>query len=116
MPSRSIWRSCSIKIFSDTECGSVIVNRIPVHAYGAIDWRAHYQRELPTAANRITEVNDDPSPTLPLIAAPCLLIWGDADAISPLRWVASCVNCCGTLGFILFEAATTTWPRRTLIR
>ena len=83
MPSRSIWRSCSINILSDTECGGVIVNRIPVHAYGAIDWRSNYQREFPTAANWITEVNEDPSPTLPLIAAPCLLIWGDADAISP---------------------------------
>ena len=56
---------------------------VPVHAYGAIDWRSDYQREFPTAANWITEVNEDLSLTLPLIAAPCLLIWGDADAISP---------------------------------
>jgi len=56
---------------------------VPVHAFGAIDWRSGYQREFPTAANWITEVNEDLSPTLPLIAVPCLLIWGDADAISP---------------------------------
>ena len=56
---------------------------VPMHAYGATDWRSDYQREFPTAANWITEVNEDLSPALHLIGAPCLLIWGDADAISP---------------------------------
>jgi len=56
---------------------------VPVRAFGAIDWRSDYQREFPTAANWITEVNEDLSPRLPLIEVPCLLIWGDADAISP---------------------------------
>ena len=56
---------------------------VPVRAFGAIDWRSDYQREFPTAANWITAVNEDLSPRLPLIEVPCLLIWGDADAISP---------------------------------
>ena len=56
---------------------------IPARAFGAIDWRADYQREFPAAATWIADVNEDLSPRLPEIDVPCLLLWGDADAISP---------------------------------
>jgi pimeloyl-ACP methyl ester carboxylesterase len=56
---------------------------VPVRTFGAVDWRADYQREFPAAATWITEANEDLSPRLPLIKVPCLLLWGDADAISP---------------------------------
>ena len=51
---------------------------------GASDWRADYRRSFPKAAAWIT----DGSPTPPLqvekITVPTLLIWGDADPISPV--------------------------------
>ena len=52
--------------------------------FGAAEWRADYRRSFPRAAGWITEAS--PSSDLPVerIAAPTLLIWGDADAISPL--------------------------------
>ena len=51
---------------------------------GASDWRADYRRSFPRAAAWITE--DRPSTALPVekIAAPTLLLWGDADPISPV--------------------------------
>jgi pimeloyl-ACP methyl ester carboxylesterase len=51
---------------------------------GASDWRASYRKSFPDAAEWITSMK--PSPSLPVerIAAPTLLIWGDADPISPL--------------------------------
>lgn len=52
--------------------------------FGAEDWRADYRRVFPNAAAWIT----DPTAAEPLavedIAAPTLLIWGDADPISPV--------------------------------
>ena len=51
---------------------------------GAADWRAGYRRSFPNAAGWITA--DRASRQLPVerIAAPTLLIWGDADPISPV--------------------------------
>lgn len=51
---------------------------------GAADWRADYRRSFPKAASWITD--GSPPPPLPVekIAAPTLLIWGDADPISPV--------------------------------
>ena len=51
---------------------------------GAADWRADYRRSFPRAAAWIT----DRARSVPLpvegIVAPTLLIWGDADPISPV--------------------------------
>ncbi len=51
--------------------------------FGASDWRADYRRQFPEAAGWI--VRDRPAAELPveLIDTPTLLIWGDADPISP---------------------------------
>jgi len=57
---------------------------VPVAGLGGEDWRADYKRDYPGAASWITEVSEDLSPRLPSVAAPCLLIWGDADPVSPL--------------------------------
>jgi len=56
---------------------------VPMSDLGAADWRAEYQREFPAAALWITEVHEDLSSRLASISAPCLLLCGDADAISP---------------------------------
>jgi pimeloyl-ACP methyl ester carboxylesterase len=57
---------------------------VDMAAFGASDWRADYRRLHPDGAAWVTA----PSAAAPLpverIAAPTLLIWGDADPISPL--------------------------------
>ena len=48
------------------------------------DWRANYHREYPNAAAWITEARIDLTAEIPSIACPMLLLWGDADPISPV--------------------------------
>ncbi len=57
---------------------------LDVAALGASDWRDTYRRAYPRASSWITTVQQDLTPDLSKIAAPTLLIWGDADPISPL--------------------------------
>lgn len=59
---------------------------IPMHDLGGIDWRDGYRREFSNAAAWITEsswTGEDLSDRLVAIDVPSLLIWGDADPISP---------------------------------
>jgi len=53
-------------------------------AFNAEDWRLDYRREYPEAADWVTAEKPDISTQLPEIKHPALLIWGDADPISPL--------------------------------
>jgi pimeloyl-ACP methyl ester carboxylesterase len=57
---------------------------VDVAGLGGVDWRPAYRREFPKAAAWIT----DPQPTLShelgSITQPTLLLWGDADPISPV--------------------------------
>ncbi len=57
---------------------------VDMAAFGASEWRTDYRKSCPNAAAWILE----PSVAAPLpverIAAPTLLLWGDADPISPL--------------------------------
>jgi pimeloyl-ACP methyl ester carboxylesterase len=48
------------------------------------DWREGYRREYPNAAAWITEARVDHTARIPTIACPTLLLWGDADPISPV--------------------------------
>jgi len=57
---------------------------VDVEALGASDWRDDYRLAYPNASSWITMARQDLSPELSQIAAPALLIWGDADPISPL--------------------------------
>ena len=52
--------------------------------FGASDWRPNYRKLFPNAAEWI--VQKGPAAELPVenISAPTLLIWGDADPISPV--------------------------------
>jgi pimeloyl-ACP methyl ester carboxylesterase len=52
-------------------------------ATGAVDWRPNYRKSFPKAAEWITARVPEHLP-VERIAAPTLLIWGDADPISPL--------------------------------
>lgn len=51
---------------------------------GAADWRPDYRKSFPNAAAWITSIGASPGLPVERIVAPTLLIWGDADAISPV--------------------------------
>lgn len=57
---------------------------LDVAALGGADWRDGYRREYPNAAGWIMEAREDLSGRIPEIGAPALLLWGDADTISPV--------------------------------
>lgn len=57
---------------------------VDMKGLGASDWRADYRRSFPRAAAWITDGRSSPGLPVEKIAAPTLLIWGDADAISPV--------------------------------
>ena len=51
---------------------------------GASNWRADYRRSFPNAAEWITAPQSSASLPVEKIEVPTLLIWGDADPISPV--------------------------------
>ncbi|MGQ0581849.1 MAG: alpha/beta fold hydrolase [Reyranella sp.] len=51
---------------------------------GAADWRSDYRKSFPDAAAWITSMAASPGLPVERIVVPTLLIWGDADAISPV--------------------------------
>jgi pimeloyl-ACP methyl ester carboxylesterase len=51
---------------------------------GTSDWRENYRKSFPRAAAWITDGRSAPSLPVEKIAAPTLLLWGDADPISPV--------------------------------
>lgn len=64
---------------------SVTSGGVDTGRFGAADWRADYAREYPAAARWIRELRLDLADRIPSIRAPALLVWSDADPISPLR-------------------------------
>jgi pimeloyl-ACP methyl ester carboxylesterase len=52
--------------------------------HGASDWRGDYRKSFPEAAPWIMTAHADQGTELHRITAPALLIWGDADPISPV--------------------------------
>lgn len=57
---------------------------IDVASFGASDWRGPYREEYPKAAEWILTERTDLSAELHRISIPTLLLWGDADPISPV--------------------------------
>lgn len=57
---------------------------LDVTALGAADWRPDYRRAYPDAQIRIVEARPNFQDELSNIVQPTLLLWGDADPISPL--------------------------------
>ncbi|MEN5114933.1 alpha/beta hydrolase [Brevundimonas diminuta] len=57
---------------------------IPTRDLGAIDWRTDYYSTFPRAASWITDPVEDLSADISTIQIPTLLLWGDADPISPV--------------------------------
>ncbi|HEU4328723.1 MAG TPA: alpha/beta fold hydrolase [Roseiflexaceae bacterium] len=57
---------------------------VDVSGLGGADWRPDYRRQFPRAAAWITDARPELTDLLPSIIQPTLLLWGDADPISPL--------------------------------
>lgn len=57
---------------------------VDVARFGGSDWRPSYRRLLPKAASWIIHSKTDEELPVERIAARTLLIWGDADPISPV--------------------------------
>lgn len=57
---------------------------VPVTDLGGSDWRSDYFTAFPQAATWIADPASDLSDQIPAIEAPTLLLWGDADPISPV--------------------------------
>src|SRR5260221_10466176 len=62
---------------------TVTAGGVDMTELGASDWRADYRKSFPRAAAWITEMRSSPGLPVERIAAPTLLLWGDADPISP---------------------------------
>jgi pimeloyl-ACP methyl ester carboxylesterase len=56
---------------------------VDMAAFGASDWRAGYRKSFPNAAPWIYEPRTAAPQPVEKITAPTLLLWGDADPISP---------------------------------
>src|SRR5690606_19574941 len=57
---------------------------LDVTRFGAADWRAAYRAEHPNAAPWIYDVASHIDDQLHTVSHPTLLLWGDADPISPV--------------------------------
>ena len=57
---------------------------VPIQDLGGIDWRPSYEARFPRAEKWIAKPVEDLSPQLGKLQVPVLLIWGDADPISPV--------------------------------
>ncbi len=71
----------------DKICGLVLTvtsGGIDLTKHQPSDWRRDYARNFPNAAPWIMSARADHSADLHRITAPTLLIWGDADKISPV--------------------------------
>ena len=56
---------------------------LDIARFGATDWRTDFLRSFPRTARWILEENPNLDTRLPEIKPPTLLLWGDADLISP---------------------------------
>ena len=63
---------------------AVTAGGLDVAPLGAVDWRPDYAAEYPRAAPWILDARPDYAPRLANVAQPTLLLWGDADPISPV--------------------------------
>lgn len=57
---------------------------LDLSAYGAVDWRASFEVANPHLPRWFSLYQEDLSIRLPELAMPALLLWGDADPISPV--------------------------------
>jgi pimeloyl-ACP methyl ester carboxylesterase len=64
---------------------SVTSGGMDLGAFGAEDWRPAIRAEHPGLPDWFTSYQEDLTPKLPSLRIPTLLLWGDADRISPVE-------------------------------
>jgi len=64
---------------------SVTSGGMDLGAFGAEDWRPATRAEHPDFPDWFTSYHEDLTPKLPTLHIPTLLLWGDADRISPVK-------------------------------
>jgi pimeloyl-ACP methyl ester carboxylesterase len=57
---------------------------VDLRAFGVADWREQYRHDFPAAAEWLLTYRVDLSDRLAALRVPTLLLWSDADAISPV--------------------------------
>jgi len=57
---------------------------VDVAHFGTVDWRPAYLQNFPNGARWITEETPDHATALADVSCPALLLWGSADALSPV--------------------------------
>lgn len=62
----------------------VTAGGMDVARFGATDWRPEYRQSFPAVADWVIDQRPDVSSRLGEVHHPTLLIWGDADPISPM--------------------------------
>jgi pimeloyl-ACP methyl ester carboxylesterase len=70
---------------------------------GALNWRANYQYSFPNAASYITHPAQDLTERLSHIKAPCLLLWGGDDPISPVAVGQKLASLLPNARLVIFE-------------
>lgn len=63
---------------------SVTSGGLDVASLGAVDWRPEYTKQNPTWPDWFSHEREDLTDRLDRITCPVLLLWGDADPISPV--------------------------------
>jgi pimeloyl-ACP methyl ester carboxylesterase len=63
---------------------SVTSGGLDVRALGALDWRHDFAAQNPDLPRWFLDARDDLTPRLSEVTVPVLLLWGDADPISPV--------------------------------
>ena len=63
---------------------AVTAGGIDLDGFGADDWRPAYRQEYPRAAAWLYDARPDYSAELARVTQPTMLLWGDADPISPV--------------------------------
>ncbi|WP_153130146.1 alpha/beta fold hydrolase [Dechloromonas hortensis] len=64
---------------------SVTSGGIDMRGLGAQDWRPSFHEANPSLPRWFSTYQEDLTPSLPELCIPTLLLWGDADPISPIR-------------------------------
>ncbi|QDZ28512.1 alpha/beta fold hydrolase [Noviherbaspirillum sp. UKPF54] len=63
---------------------SVTSGGMNMRGFGAQDWRTSFHEENPSLPRWFSTYQEDLTPVLPGLRIPTLLLWGDADPISPV--------------------------------
>jgi pimeloyl-ACP methyl ester carboxylesterase len=85
---------------------SVTSGGIDVAALGGIDWRPTFRARNPTLPRWFEEERSDLSARLREVKAPALLLWGDADPISPIAVGQRLARLLPDAELVVFEGGT----------